>query len=263
MTARGRLRSLLASLATAAAALTALGSSGCAFAVVHTQPLEVRDLVTGETHVVNYPVYVLVHDEESGWDAHQIKDNIAGLFEGEIVHWVDAALDTGIPGPDEHPVASGIESLKNGYAQLPDIAPVRIVGGFFGAFGIEKCTVLGGVRIAGAPGDPISYFAVTRVIYLTDWVQDTLGEANTGLGHLVPWPGAFVPAFVTAPINDAVDWAQSGAITGYVYVYREINTATDDVLYAWEWAWGAAVSLFVDHGEPVNQSPSQAGPAKP
>jgi hypothetical protein len=263
MTATSRLRSTVHSHALAVAALVVLGSTGCAFHVVHTPPLSARDLGTGEIRVVHYPAYVLVHDEQSDWDAHQIKNNVVGLFDGELIGWVDLVIDQGIPARDARPLQRGIEWTKNTYAQLPDIAPVRIVGGFFSALGIEKTTILGGVRIAKAPGDPISYFAFLRAIYLTDWLQDTLGEANTGLGHLVPWKGSFVPAFVTAPINDVADWAQYGAVTGYIYVFREIDIGLDNVLYAGEWLWGGLVSLFVDDAEPVNQSTSQAGPDSP
>ncbi len=158
---------------------------------------------------------------------------------------------------------NGIEWIKNGYAQLPDCAPVRIVDGLFSAIAIEKTTILGGVAVGLAPTDPLSYIAFTRVIYLTDWVQETLGEVNTGLGYLVPWKGPFVPSVATAPVNDAVDWAQSGSIAGYLYVFRWINTGVVDVLYGSEWGWGEVVSLFVDTGEPVNQAPSQTAPASP
>ncbi len=243
--------------------MLALCCSGCAFKVVHTPPLAVGSPDGGPDRFVYYPAQVLVHDANSNWDAHQVKNNIVGLFDGEVVHWLDLGLDAGIPGPDRRPLQNGVEWIRNGYAQLPDCAPVRIVGGFFSAFFIERTTVLAGVKIAAAPGDPVSYFVITRVIYLTDWVQETLGEVNTGLGHLVPWEGAFIPAFVTAPINGAMDWAQSGAITGYTWVFRQINLGIDNVLYECEWAWGGVVSLFVDTGEPVDQAPSQTAPGKP
>jgi hypothetical protein len=194
---------------------------------------------------------------------HQIKNNVIGLFDGELIGWLDLAIDQTIPRRDRHPLQRSVEWIKNHYAQLPDVAPVRIVGGFFSALGLEKSTILGGVRIAKAPGDPISYFAFMRVVYLTDWVQDTLGEANTGLGYLVPWTGPFVPTAVTAPLNDAMDWAQFGAVTGYIYVFHQMDIGLDNVLYGTEWLWGGLVSLFVDDAEPVNQSTSQAGPDKP
>ena len=267
MTVIRRLRSVLCALGgplgMAVALLFALGDAGCAFHVVQTPPLTVRSLETGELHVVEYPSYVLVHDAESDWDVHQIKNNVIGLFDGELLGWVDHLVSQGLPERDGRPLLRGIEWIKNSYAQAPDIAPVRIVGGFFSAFGIEKTSVLGGVRIAGAPGDPISYFAFLRVIYLTDWLLETVGEANTGLGHLIPWEGAFFPAFVTTPVNDAVDWAQFAAVTGYVYVFRELGIGLDNFLYGAEWAWGALVSLFVGDAEPVDQSTSQAGPDKP
>jgi len=240
-----------------------LAGAGCAFKVVHTPPLVVTDPQTGVVRVVNYPAQILVHDDQSLWDVHQIKNNIVGLFDGEFLHWVDVGLDVVLPGPDQLPLQHGIEWIKNEYAQLPDWAPVRIVGGFFSAFAIEKTTVLGAVRIARAPKEPMSYFVFTRVVYLTDWLQDTVGELNTGLGHLVPWEGSFVPGFVTAPINSAVDWMQFGAIEGYLYVFREINIGLDNALYGWEWCWGGSVSLFVDTAVPVDQAPSQDAPAKP
>lgn len=246
-----------------ATAVLMLTCAGCAFKVVHTPPLIVTDPQTGVVRVVNYPAQILVHDDQSLWDVHQIKNNIVGLFDGEFLHWVDVGLDAVIPGPDREPVENGIEWIKNEYAQLPDCAPVRIVGGFFSAFGIEKTTVLGAYRIARAPKEPISYFAVTRVVYLSDWVQDTVGEVNTGLGHLVPWEGSFVPSFMTAPINDAMDWMQFGAIEGYLWAFRELNIGADNALYGWEWCWGGTVSLFVDTAEPVDQAPAQDAPAKP
>ncbi len=172
------------------------------------------------------------------------------------MHWIDLPLDAVIPGPKRHPVETGIEWIKNSYAQLPDCAPVRIVDGFFSALEVEKVTVVSGARIAIAPADPTNYgFVFSRVIYLTDWVQDTLGEVNTGLGYLVPWPGPFVPYVVTAPVNSGVDWAQHGALTLYIYVFRKISVGLDDALYGGEWAWGRVVSVFVRKGQPVNQEP--------
>jgi hypothetical protein len=238
----------------------ALACSGCAYKVVRPPPLFVH-LPTGDTRTVYYPAYVLVHDDQSAWDAHQIKNNIVGFFDTELLHCVDVGLDALIPGPDHHPIESGIESLKNAWAQLPDCAPVRIIGGFFSAIGIEKTTVISGIIIYDNPGDPISWFLVTRAVYLTDWIQDTLGEFNTGLGYLVPWEGSFIPAFMTAPINDAVDWMQSDVITGYIWLFHELNIGVDNFLYSCEEGYGGVVSVFVDTGVPVDQSPVQSAPA--
>jgi hypothetical protein len=237
------------------AALFVGAGSGCAYKVVHPPPLVVKAPETGSERTVEYPAYVLVHDASSFWDAHQIKDNIIGLFDADIVHWVDLPLDAVIHGPKRHPVETGIEWIKNSYAQLPDCAPVRIVDGLFSALEIDKLPVVTCARVAIAPADPLSYTLFTRIIYLTDWVQDTLGEVNTGLGYLVPWPGPLIPHVVTAPVNNGVDWAQSGAITAYVYVFRKISVGLDDGLYGGEWAWGKVVSLFVEEGQPVNQEP--------
>jgi hypothetical protein len=237
------------------AALLLATCSGC-FKIVRPPPLVVKSPETGSERTVQYPAYVLVHDSYSFWDVHQIKDNIIGLFDGEIVHWIDLPLDAATPGPRRHPVETGIEWIKNSYAQLPDCAPVRIVGGFFGALEVEKVTLVSGARIAIAPEDPTNYgFLFTRVIYLTDWVRDTFGEVNSGLGYLAPWPGPFIPHVVTAPVNSGVDWAQSGALTLYIYVFRKISVGLDDALYGGEWAWGKAVSVFVPKGQPVNQEP--------
>ncbi len=237
------------------AALLIGACSGCAYNIVRPPPLVVKSPETGAERTVQYPAYVLVHDSYSFWDAHQIKDNIIGLFDGEVVHWIDLPLDAVIPGPERHPVETGIEWIKNSYAQLPDCAPVRIVDGLFSALGVEKLTVVSSARIAIAPADPLSYFLFTRVIYLTDWVQDSLGEVNSGLGYLAPWPGPFIPYVVTAPVNSGVDWAQSGALTLYIYAFRQISVGLDDTLYGGEWVWGKVVSVFVREGQPVNQEP--------
>ena len=225
--------------------LLLFGGGGCA-SVVCPPPLIVGSAETGDLRVVKYPAYVRVHDSQSFWDAHQIKDNLFGLTEGEIVHWLDRAADGVTPGPANRPLENSIEWIKNSYAQLPDCAPVRIVGGLFSAVGIEKTTVLSGAsRIVMAPADPVSYFVFTRAIYLTDWVQETLGEVNAGAGHLVPWPGPFIPLAVTAPANRGVDWAQGGAIAVYVQVIHKASTGLDYAIDGCETVWGDVVWCFV------------------
>ncbi|MFH1741693.1 MAG: hypothetical protein ABIH23_22025 [bacterium] len=222
------------------------GCAGCAFKVVRPAPLIVEPSETGEGRVLEYPAYVLVHDSESFWDAHQIKDNLIGLSEGEVVHWVDLTVDGVTPGPSHRPVQNSIEWTKNSYAQLPDCAPVRIVGGLFSALSIEKTTlVAGATRIAFAPTDPMSYFVFTRVIYLTDWVQETLGEGNTAVGYLAPWSGPFIPSVVTAPVNRGVDWTQNGAIALYVHVFHKVSVGLDYAIDGGEAAWGRVVWCFV------------------
>jgi len=226
--------------------LLLFGGAGCAFKVVRPAPLVVESPETGIVRVVKYPAYVLVHDSESLWDAHQIKDNLIGLTEGEVVHWVDLAVDGLTPGPPNRPVQNSIEWTKNSYAQLPDCAPVRIVGGLFSALFIEKTTLLtGATKIVYAPTDPLSYFAFTRVIYLTDWAQETLGEVNTAAGYIAPWPGPFIPLVVTAPVNSAVDWTQSGAIALYVYAFHKVSVGLDYAIDGFEAAWGGVVWCFV------------------
>ena len=227
------------------AILLALGGAGCV-SVVRPPPLVVRSSETGEGYVVKYPAYVLVHDSESFWDAHQIKDNLVELTEGEVVHWLDLALDGLTPGPPHRPLENSIEWIKNSYAQLPDCAPVRIVGGLFSAVGIEKTTLLtGATKIAGDPTDPISYFVFTRVIYLTDWVQETLGEVNAGAGLLVPWKGPLIPLAATAPVNRGIDWAQGGAIALYINVVHKVSIGIDSAIDGCEAAWGGLMWCFV------------------
>jgi hypothetical protein len=233
-------------LLAASAALLLLGGAGCAFKVVRPAPLVVGSAETGDIRVVKYPAYVLVHDSDSFWDAHQIKDNLIGLTEGEVVHWLDLAVDGVTPGPNHRPLENSIEWIKNSYAQLPDCAPVRIVGGLFAALEIEKTTLItGATKIAYAPADPLSYFVVTRVVYLTDWVQETLGEVNTAAGYIAPWPGSFIPRAATAPLNRGADWAQSGAIALYVQVFHKVSVGLDSALDGCEAAYGAVVWCFV------------------
>jgi len=237
-------RNLAAWFGVVAASLLLLGGGGCV-SVVRPPPLVVGSGETGDVRVIKYPAYILVHDSASFWDAHQIKDNLIGLTEGDIVHWVDLSADDMTSGPADHPVENSIEWIKNSYAQLPDCAPVRIVGGLFSAVGIEKTTVINGVEIAMAPADPVSYFVFTRVIYLTDWVQETLGEVNAGAGHLAPWSGSFIPQTMTAPVNSGVDWTQRGAIALYVYVFHEVSVGLDYALDGCETVYGGVVWCFV------------------
>ena len=90
-------------------ALILLGASGCAFSVVRPQPLIVGSEKAGNLRVVKYPAYVLVHDSESFWDAHQIKDNLVGLGQVEVVHSLDLAVDGITPGPRHRPLENSIE----------------------------------------------------------------------------------------------------------------------------------------------------------
>ncbi|MFZ2633562.1 MAG: hypothetical protein WA081_21375 [Desulfosalsimonadaceae bacterium] len=226
--------------------LLIIGFAGCAFKVVRPPLLSVKSLETGEVRVTKYPAYVVVHDSDSFWDGHQIKDNLIGLSEGEVIHWLDLMADGMTPGPPHRPMENGIEWTKNSYAQLPDCAPVRIVGGLFSALFIEKTTLLSGAtKIVYAPTEPMSYFVFTRVIYLTDWVQETLGEMNTGVGYLAPWPGPFIPLAATAPVNKGVDWTQSGAIALYVHVFHKVSVGLDYAIDGGEAAWGGVVSCFL------------------
>lgn len=229
-----------------AATLLLLGGTGCAYKVVRPPPLVVGTAQNGPVRVVQYPAYVLVHDSESFWDAHQIKDNLIGLMDGEVVSWFDRAIDVMTPGPRHLPLENSIEWIKNSYAQLPDCAPVRIVDGFFSAVGIEKTTLINGAtKIVVAPADPLSYLVFTRVIYLTDWVQETLGEMNAAAGHLTLRRGPLVPLPMTAPINRGMDWAQSGAVTLYIRIFREVSNGLDSAIDGCEAAWGRVVWCFV------------------
>ncbi len=220
-------------------AMLMLCSSGCAFRVVKPEPLVVGTVEDGNLRVIEYPNYVVVHDSRSFWDAHQIKSNIFGLTEIEIVRIVDATIDCATPGPENRPLEVSIEWIKNSYAQLPDCAPVRIIGGLFYALGIEKTSVLNGINgTILTPTDP-------TLIYLTDWLQDTLGELNTAGGYLIPKTDKIIPRKVTTPVNDCVDWTQNGIIGVYIYVVKQINIGVDKAIDGGENAWGAVVGIIV------------------
>jgi hypothetical protein len=210
--------------------------SGCTYKVVRPQPLTIGSPETGGVRIIHYPAHIVVHDSHSAWDAHQLKDNIMGVRDLELVRVVDFGL--GAVTPDERPTETGIEWIKNRYAQLPDCAAVRIVDGLFSALGLEKLPI-------GDPSDPLTYFAVTRVVYLTDWLQETVGEFNTLGGYVNPWSDALVPHVATQPLNTGMDWLQAGAIAGYVQIFRYLNIGADYVIDAGESAWGGVVWCFV------------------
>jgi hypothetical protein len=233
------------------ATLILLGGAGCCVKVVRPPPLVVGSAETGEIRVVKYPAYILVHDSDSFWDAHQIKDNVIGLTQGEVVHWVDLVVDGVTPGPRQgprrhHNFQKSVEWIKNNYAQLPDCAPVRIVDGLFSALGPEKNTLIQTGSMYLNPISPTTYcFMFTRAIYMTRWVQDDLGELNTAAGYLVPWKGPFIPRKMTRPINRGVNWTQSGAIALDVHIYHKISLGLDHAIDGGETAWGKVVWLFV------------------
>lgn len=220
-----------------AAGVLLLGCTGCAYKVVRPAPLLAANPSNGGEQNVTYPAYIVVHDSESPWDVHQIKSNLVGFTEYEVVYVIDLGLDGITPGRRRRPIESGVEWIKNAYAHMPDLAPVRIVGGFFSALGLEKITIL------SALANPM--FALTRVVYITDWVQDTLGEVNAAAGYLVPWKGPFIPRAATAPVNRTVDWTQSGVITGYIYVIHKVNIGVDAAIDTGENTYGGFIGLFV------------------
>jgi hypothetical protein len=83
------------------------------------------------------------------------------------------------------------------------------------------------------------------VIYLTEWVHETLGEVNAAAGHVAPWPGTFIPQSATAPVNHGVDWSQKGAIGLYVTVFDKVDVGLDYVIDRCQEAYGGVVYIFV------------------
>ncbi|MHC4510362.1 MAG: hypothetical protein ACYTAO_15650 [Planctomycetota bacterium] len=176
---------------------------------------------------------VLVHDEDSFWDAHQIKNNILGLTELEVVRVLDITLDTLTPGPERRPVENGIEWTKNQYAKLPPWAGVVIVRELFWAMGIEKLCLARGS----------GFFP--RVVYLTDWLQTTLGEMNRVAGYAVPGQETLIPRKWTATPNRGVDWAQSRVMGAYIFLYQGLDWCLDKTIAGGEIVWQKTVWLVV------------------
>lgn len=202
--------------------------TGCTVQIVRPDPLlAVRD---GEAVWIHYAPTAVVHDEYAFWDLHNIKNNVVGLTEFEVVRTADMLLDTLIPGPERRPVENGIEWVKNEYARLPPCAPVNIVGGLFQAIGPEKLCY----------GRQEEFFP--RFVYLSDWVQETLGECNRVAGYAAPWGDRFIPPRIADPGNRAVDWAQNGLIGAYLYVVQFISVAVDRGIDHVEAGVGAAIS---------------------
>lgn len=214
--------------------MLSLWFTGCAFKVVRPETILVKVPETGETEIIEYPAYVITHDSDSPWDAHQIKNNIVGFLDLEIVRILDITIDLLIPFREQRPIENSIELVKNSYAQIPDCIPVRVIGGFFRALGIEKLCI-----------SRASFYFFPRLVYLTDWVQETLGEVNIAAGYIAPWRGAFVPKTATKPLNDGVDWAQSSAIGIYIRILHQLNSFADHVIDSGESAWAGIIRLFI------------------
>lgn len=214
--------------------LLLLGGAGCAVTMVEPPPLVVEASASGNSRIVHYPPQYVAHDSESFWDLHQLKDNAVGLLEMDVVWLADLGLDSLTPGPERRPVEHQIEALKNGYARLPDCAVVRVVGDLFAALGIEKTSL--GRR---------DWWFLPRLVYLTDWGQNTLGELNTSAGHCVFLSGPLIPPAATAPANKGVDWLQSRSLGLYSYVLVKLNHGTDSAISGGESAWGNVVGIFL------------------
>ncbi len=180
-----------------------------------------------------YPQRVIVHDSQSFWDAHQIKTNIIGLGELEVVRAVDRVVDVLIPGGEARPLESSIEWTKNQYAHMPDCFPFSTVGGLFEALGIEKLSWSRGPLF------------VPRIVYLVNWVQNTLGELNHIGGYLVPGQNRLIPAVVTRHPNAGLDWLESRTIGVFIFVGQGIDTVTDWAVDGGEAVWRFTVTCAV------------------
>jgi len=207
--------------------------SGCAFRIVPRETMEVHEASGGQPEVLRYPLKALVHDDESFWDLHQAKDNIAGLTEFEVVRMADLIADTAMPGPERRPVENSIEWFKDQWAKLPQIPPVRLVGELFWALGIEKTCY---VRSE-------SFFP--RIIYLTEFAQQAMIESNNMLGYVILQRDGFVPSGWTDPSNRGVDWAQSRLLGLYTWLFQELDWCLDQLLYGAEMAWAEAIRATV------------------
>lgn len=212
------------------AAMMATGA-GCAFKVIPPETVTVHRAPDGEPHTIRYPAQVIVHDDESFWDWHQIKFNLVGLTDLEAVRIVDILADILTPGPERRPAENAIEWVKNEYAKLPPYGPVKIVGELFWAIGLEKASY----------GRGIGFFP--RIIYVTEWFQVSMDEMNSVAGFLLLNREALIPKKWTAAPNRGVDWTQSRALGLYIYLFQGLDWCTDKAIDGAEFAWQKTVWL--------------------
>ena len=210
-------------------------ATGCLTSVVRPEPLVIQDPLTGETKTVRYPLVVITHDPNSFWDWHQIKDNILGLMELEGVRIFDVCADTLlIPGEEARPLENGIEAFKNAYSRLPRIAPFNTIGEFFSALGLEKTCFNRG---------PLFF---PRIVYMTDWVQNTLGDADHIAGTIVLDRDTLFPSSITTPLGHGVNWMQKRSLGNiYVFILWTLDELADEAIDVGEAAWGKAVWCIV------------------
>lgn len=180
-----------------------------------------------------YPMRVIVHDEDAFWDAHQIKSNLVGLLEFEVVRAVDVVIDLAAPGPERRPVENSIEWGKNQFARLPDSAPKTIVGELFWALGIEKASY----------GRGVGFFP--RLVYITEWLQISAGELNRVAGYANPWQETLIPKSWTSAPNHGIDWAQNGLIGAYIFVVQGLDWCADEIIDGGEAAYKGVVWIVV------------------
>jgi len=197
-----------AGLMTVIALLTIL-TAGCAVRIIPPYEVTVYSVGDGAPRRIVYPAEVIVHDDHAFFDLHNIKSNLFGLTDLELVRLADLAAD--FPDRDVRPFRTSIDWIRHQFARLPDCAATRIVGGFFWALGADRYSY------------GRDQLFLPRFIYLTNWAQMSLGELNRVAGYAVPYQETLIPRAWTHPLNAAVDWGQTRAIGLYLYVLQTGN----------------------------------------
>ena len=214
-------------------AFIGLAAGGCGVKLIRPRSVSARDSNPGTIRRIHYRYAVITTHSKSFWDLQQVKDNVVGLTEFEVVRVLDILLDAGIPGHEHRPVETGIERWKDIYAHTSGWLFFDVLGGLFTAIAPEKA----------AYGRGYGYFP--RVVYLTDWLQQFFGAFNRVGGYAVPGAERLVPGAATAPVNRGVDWLQNGAIGAYIYVIHGLDYLASGGIGLWQGGRAGVVGLLV------------------
>ena len=228
---RLRVRPQIVLIALAIALVAVL--SGCAFRIIPPETMTVYRAPDGKPEQIHYPMQVVVHDRESFWDGHQIKDNIFGLSDLEVVRVLDMLADLPNPGPERRPIENAIEWIKNQYAQLPPWPPVNIAGGLFEALGLEKTSILTAYGRRG--------LSIPQLIYLLHWVRASMGELNRTAGYAIPGQDGWIPKKWLAAPNRAMDRTEDALIGSYIWIFQGLDWCMDVAISGGEWGWQQTV----------------------
>ncbi len=157
-----------------------------------------------------YQAHIQFHSDTAFLDPHQIKDNVIGLLDFEILKTLD--LPFAPVGWAAGTPVEPFEGIGRGVARLYDHpysnAGQRVVGGFFRALNLE--------RLSQTP----RLLIVPRLVYLSDWLRSCFSFSTYVRRPLTP-----------SLANQGIYQVEKGALWLNEYVAEKLDDLATDVLF--------------------------------